>query len=191
MFLRPTPDSKSKDRLGIMKTTFNLKQEPEVSSAFYFDLALRTFLAVKYVIPILKLKCKFNEIHLRSILQVGAWPMNIKYLSCDDYDGSNTPDHAIDLRSYFVEVNEPATYGTFEFGRYPKIPFNGNSYMKFEMDINAVTIRGGASVNTKSLGSWSAGIYNKLKITNEEEIKNLTADIVYRVYTVVVSFPIL
>jgi hypothetical protein len=25
MFIRPTPDGRSKDRLGIMKTTFNLK----------------------------------------------------------------------------------------------------------------------------------------------------------------------
>lgn len=29
------------------KTTYNLKKEPEIVSAFYFDLALRTFLAVK------------------------------------------------------------------------------------------------------------------------------------------------
>lgn len=47
MFLRPTPDSESKDRLGVIKTTYNLKQEPEITSAFYFDLALRTFLAVR------------------------------------------------------------------------------------------------------------------------------------------------
>lgn len=47
MFLRPTPDSQSKDRLGVIKTTYNLKQEPEITSAFYFDLALRTFLGVK------------------------------------------------------------------------------------------------------------------------------------------------
>lgn len=59
--------------------------------------------------------------------------------------------------------------------------------MKFEMDINAVTIRGGASVNTKSLGSWTAGLDNPLNIQNDVDIKNLTADVVYRVYTVVVS----
>lgn len=47
MYLRPTPDSQSKDRLGVIKTTYNLKQEPEITSAFYFDLALRTFLAVR------------------------------------------------------------------------------------------------------------------------------------------------
>lgn len=47
MILRPTPDAESKDRLGVIKTTYNLKQEPEIMSAFYFDLALRTFLAVR------------------------------------------------------------------------------------------------------------------------------------------------
>lgn len=86
MFLRPTPDSRSKDRLGVMKTTYNLKQEPEIASAFYFDLALRTFLSIK------------------NILQANAWPPQMKYLTCDEFDGTNTPEHTIDLRSYFVEV---------------------------------------------------------------------------------------
>ena len=57
--------------------------------------------------------------------------------------------------------------------------------MKFEADINAVTIRGGASVSTKLLGTWTAGLNNELKIAAIEEMKNMTADIVYRVYTVV------
>ena len=38
------------------------------------------------------------------MLQVGAWPVDVKYLTCDDYDGSNTPDHTIDLKSYFIGV---------------------------------------------------------------------------------------
>ena len=105
MFVRPTPDGRSKDRLGIMKTTYNLKvincvaktciihvnlhsqMEPEIESAFYFDLALRTFLAIK------------------SILQNGLWPPNMKYLTCDEYDGTNSPDHVIDLRSAFADVS--------------------------------------------------------------------------------------
>jgi glutamate receptor, ionotropic, invertebrate len=66
--------------------------EPEIESAFYFDLALRTFLAVK------------------SILQLGSWPPQMKYLSCDEYDGTNTPDHVIDLRSTFVEVGFTISY---------------------------------------------------------------------------------
>lgn len=28
----------------------------------------------------------------------------MKYLTCDEYDGTNSPDHTIDLRSYFVDV---------------------------------------------------------------------------------------
>lgn len=47
MFLRPVSNPKYRDRLGLMKTTYNLKKEPEVTSVFYFDLALRSFLAVK------------------------------------------------------------------------------------------------------------------------------------------------
>lgn len=48
MFLRPISDAKYRDRLGLMKSMYNLKKEPEVTSVFYFDLALRSFLAVKY-----------------------------------------------------------------------------------------------------------------------------------------------
>lgn len=47
MFLRPKSDADTKNRLGLLKTTYNLKQQPEIASAFYFDLALRSFLAVK------------------------------------------------------------------------------------------------------------------------------------------------
>lgn len=82
------------------------------------------------------------------------------------------------------QVNELPTYAPFEF---PKTndPFNGYSFMKFDADINAVTIRGGASVNTKSLGTWTAGLSNELKINAVDDMRNLTANIVYRIYTVV------
>jgi len=29
----------------------------------------------------------------------------MKYLTCDEFDGTNSPDHTIDLKSYFVEVD--------------------------------------------------------------------------------------
>lgn len=57
--------------------------------------------------------------------------------------------------------------------------------MKFEADIHAVTIRNGASVNTKSLGTWTAGLTSELKINAVDDMKNLTAKVVYRIYTVV------
>lgn len=109
----------------------------------------------------------------------------MKYLTCDEYDGTNSPNHTIDLKSAFIEVTEPTTYGPFEFPK-GKTPFNGHSFMKFDMDISAVTIRGGASVSTKNLGKWEASLDNLLYVTSEDDMKNLTADIVYRVYTVVV-----
>jgi glutamate receptor, ionotropic, invertebrate len=111
----------------------------------------------------------------------------MQYLTCDEYDGTNTPDHVVDLKTYFVDVNEPATYAPFEFETKGKVSFNGHSFMKFDMDINAVSILGGASVNTRSLGTWTAGLERTLDIQNDEAMRNLTADVVYRIYTVVVS----
>uniref|UniRef100_A0A182M9H0 Ionotropic receptor 25a n=1 Tax=Anopheles culicifacies TaxID=139723 RepID=A0A182M9H0_9DIPT len=167
MFLRPMSDSSSKDRLGSIRTTYNLKQEPQITGFFYFDLTLRALIAIK------------------NILQSGSWPSNMKYITCEDYDGTNTPNHTIDLKTAFVEVTEPTTFGPFEIPKGAKIPFNGNTYMKFDMDINAVSIRSGASVNTRNLGTWEASLSAPINVANEAEIKNLTADVVYRVYTVV------
>lgn len=59
--------------------------------------------------------------------------------------------------------------------------------MKFDMDISSVSILQGASVNTKQLGTWKAGLDTNLTIKDETEMKNLTAAVVYRIYTVVVS----
>lgn len=55
------------------------------------------------------------------------------------------------------------------------------------MDINVIQIRGGNSVNSKSIGSWTAGLDSPLVVKDEDAIKNLTADTVYRIFTVVVS----
>uniref|UniRef100_A0A182YN05 Ionotropic receptor 25a n=1 Tax=Anopheles stephensi TaxID=30069 RepID=A0A182YN05_ANOST len=167
MFLRPMSDSSSKDRLGSIRTTYNLKQEPQITGFFYFDLTLRALIAIK------------------NILQSGSWPSNMKYITCEDYDGTNTPNHTIDLKTAFVEVTEPTTFGPFEIPKGAKVPFNGNTFMKFDMDINAVSIRSGASVNTRNLGTWEASLGAPINVANEAEIKNLTADVVYRVYTVV------
>ncbi len=81
-------------------------------------------------------------------------------------------------------MTEPVTYAPFEFGK-GNSQFNGYSYMRFDADISAVSIRKGASVGTKTLGVWTAGLNNELKIAAVEEMKNMTADVVYRIYTVV------
>ena len=48
VFLKPNPEATSRDRLGKIKTTYSMNGEPEILSAFYFDLSLRTFLAIRY-----------------------------------------------------------------------------------------------------------------------------------------------
>lgn len=57
------------------------------------------------------------------------------------------------------------------------------------MDINVIQIRGGNSVNSKSIGTWTAGLDSPLIVKDEEAMKNLTADTVYRIVTVLVSKP--
>lgn len=121
------------------------------------------------------------------MLQAGAWPVNMQYLLCDKFEGSNTPDNTIDLKSYFTQISEPTSYGSFEFAS--RGAFNGHSYMKFDMDISRVTIENKASVNTKALGVWKAGLDATITVTDTAEIKNLTAAVVYRIYTVVVNMP--
>ena len=119
----------------------------------------------------------------------GAWPTDMKHLSCDDYDGTNSPDRQLDLRKYFVDIKEPQTYGQFTFpNARSNVQFNGHSFMKFDMDVSAVSVRGGASVSTKTLGKWTADLASPLVISSTEDIANLTAEVVYRVYTVVVSW---
>lgn len=119
------------------------------------------------------------------MLLTGTWPTNIQYLTCDDYDGTNTPDRAIDLRSFFVNVKEPATYGNFNLPANGV--FNGHAMMKFSMDMSVVSVQGGASVSTKNLGNWTAGLDSTIMVKSENDMKNFTAAVVYRVYTVVVS----
>ncbi|EDV57772.2 ionotropic receptor 25a [Drosophila erecta] len=167
MFMKPMAYTQYRDRLGLLRTTYNLNEEPQLSSAFYFDLALRSFLTIK------------------EMLQSGAWPKDMEYLNCDDFQGGNTPQRNLDLRDFFTKITEPTSYGTFDLVTQSTQTFNGHSFMKFEMDINVLQIRGGSSVNSKSIGKWVSGLDSELIVKDEEQMKNLTADTVYRIFTVV------
>lgn len=59
--------------------------------------------------------------------------------------------------------------------------------MQFEMDISVLSIRGGNSVNTRPIGTWVAGLNSSLNVKDEKLMRDLTADTVYRVFTVIVS----
>lgn len=47
MYAKPMVDNKYQDRLGLIRTTYQLNAEPQIQAAFYFDLALHAFLSVK------------------------------------------------------------------------------------------------------------------------------------------------
>ncbi|CAK1555436.1 unnamed protein product [Leptosia nina] len=164
VYMKPTPDAKSRDRLGKIKTTYSMNGEPEISSAFYFDLSLRTFLAIK------------------SLLDSGKWPNDMKYMSCDDYDGKNTPARTMDLKTAFQDVKETPTYAPFFIPDDGSM--NGRSYMEFTTDLTAVTIKDGASIGSKSLGSWKAGLSNPLTLTDPDNMTDYAAQLVYRIVTV-------
>jgi len=136
------------------------QNEPEIEAAFYFDLALRTFLAV------------------RDMIQKSNWPV-LKFLTCDEYDGSNSPANVVNLQEAFTKVEQKPSYAPWKFG---SAPFNGKSFMEFDVQISAVSILGGSSVSTKNVAKWKAGG----ELTDdgtEANIKNYSASTVYRVYT--------
>ncbi|XP_050678788.1 ionotropic receptor 25a isoform X1 [Leptidea sinapis] len=164
VFMKPTPDAKSRDRLGKIKTTYSMNGEPEITSAFYFDLSLRSFLAIK------------------SLLDSGKWPNDMKYISCDDYDGQNSPNRTLDLKTAFEDIKETATYAPFYIPEDGSM--NGKSFMEFTTDLTAVTIKDGASIGSKSLGSWKAGLSNPLLLNDPENMTDYTAQLVYRIVTV-------
>lgn len=58
--------------------------------------------------------------------------------------------------------------------------------MKFEMELSLVSIRESASVNTRIVAYWPAGVDNPLIEQEHFLLNNFTAATVYRVYTVVV-----
>lgn len=73
------------------------------------------------------------------------------------------------------------------YGRM-KVAANGNSFMDFSMQLSAVGVRDGASDKSIPLGTWKAGFSSNMSLLDPKSMGNYTADIVYRVVTVLVSF---
>lgn len=70
-----------------------------------------------------------------------------------------------------------------------KLVSNGNSYMEFNMQLTAVGVRDGSSDKSTNLGTWRAGFDNNLTLENPIVMTNYTADVVYRIVTVIVRLP--
>lgn len=59
--------------------------------------------------------------------------------------------------------------------------------MEFNTEISAVTVKDGASIGSKSLGSWKAGLVSSLALSDPENMSDYSAQLVYRVVTVEVN----
>lgn len=115
------------------------------------------------------------------------WPQNLEYVTCDSYTGSRAPNRSIDLKSFFMNVTEPAAYGTFAFR--DDAEFNGFSMLKFDMDILGVAVRNGIECKEKPLGNWTAAFSSPFYMDSMKELSELNVTRVYRVSTVVVMKP--
>lgn len=112
------------------------------------------------------------------------WQNDMKYyITCDNYTGKNTPNRSIDLRSHFVNISEPASYGKFLLA-HGKSTFNGYSAMSFDMDVLFVKPR--LIYQEKYLGNWFAGRTTQLQIESHKRENGLKPTKIYRVYTVLV-----
>lgn len=119
------------------------------------------------------------------MISANEWPPNMEYLLCDSYTESDTPNRTIDLKSFFVNVTQPTTYGTFTFKE--GVEFNGHSHLKFNMDILGVHVRNGIECNEKPLGNWLAGFSSPFYMDPMNDVEEVNARKVYRVSTVVVK----
>ncbi|XP_031634040.1 ionotropic receptor 25a-like [Contarinia nasturtii] len=139
------------DNSHIQMAMTNTKQNINIASMFYFDLTLRTLLTVK------------------NMLATNKWPL-MEYITCNSYSGSNTPQRSLlDLKSSFINNSEPASYGSFSFAD-DNTAFNGNSTIKFDMDILSVTIQDGVA-REKIVGNWTSGFGMPLVIKSNEHLE--------------------
>lgn len=48
----------------------------------------------------------FEYFQFRDMIGEGAWMRNMSYITCDDYDGKNSPQRTgLNLQKYFSKVN--------------------------------------------------------------------------------------
>lgn len=119
------------------------------------------------------------------MLRTNNWPENMEYLTCDNYNGSNTPQRSIDLKSFFVNVSEPATLGEFSLAK-DNTPFNGFSTMKFDMEIMSLLVRGGNVYQRNVIGNWTAGFSSPVHISSYQSFEVHRPEKIYRVFVILV-----
>ncbi|XP_012259587.2 ionotropic receptor 25a-like [Athalia rosae] len=164
LFLKPSP-SANQQALGELKNK-GLLMKPVLTSAFYYDLT------------------RIGVTAMRAAIDSGHWPADSNHLTCDAYDGNNTPVRSIPFLSHLKNVTSSSEfqpiYANFTWGER-----NGQHHASFQMTMSMVIIANSNPVSTEEVGLWDAGIDRQLEVISEDLIANHTAQTSYRVVTVV------
>ncbi|XP_031338058.1 ionotropic receptor 25a-like [Photinus pyralis] len=168
--VRPVRDESHRKRLEFLINSYQLHGSPQILTTFYFDLALRSFLA------------------MRNLVTTNQMPKDMKYIPCKEYDVDKNPTPPrgqIPLKKALSEVSgeEPA-YGPFNISTKGK---NSKSYMQFDMEVLGVTIKDGVTQPPVKLGKWKASVdpSSPIEYTDSQKLQKYRPEVVYRVYTVV------
>ncbi|KAL1116158.1 hypothetical protein AAG570_005653 [Ranatra chinensis] len=160
LYIKPEPEQGSKERLSILKTTYGLTFEPEITSTFYFDFALRSILAMK------------------NLIENGDKFKDFNYTTCNDYTGeTDIVRKDFELRKYLRTVTEPYAYAPFIIG------MNGESFSEFSMRLEKVSVINSQTVSAETIGSWKAGLDTKIVVKDAKGMANMSAVTIYKVVT--------
>ncbi|XP_063992990.1 ionotropic receptor 25a [Diachasmimorpha longicaudata] len=167
LFFQPQSTSSSQQQLGGL-TSKGLLQPPLITAAFYYDV---TRLAVQA---------------MRDATVNNQWPMEPRHITCDEFNGNNTPTRNFDflekLRNVTTDGKFEPTYASFHWGTQ-----NGDHMANFTMKISLIVIDDGNAISTNAIGEWPAGIDSPLQISpsKTEIVQNHTAVKSFRVVTVI------
>ncbi|XP_046623427.1 ionotropic receptor 25a [Neodiprion virginianus] len=163
LFLKPSP-SANQQAVGELSNK-GLLPKPVLTSAFYYDLT------------------RLGVMAMRAAIDAGQWSSNVDRLTCDSYNGTNTPARNIGFLEFLKNVTSSndfqPTYANFTWGEK-----NGQHQASFKMTVTLVTIADNNPVSTEDAGSWDAGIDRRLEVISEDLVANHTAQTSYRVVTV-------
>uniref|UniRef100_A0A1B6MPB2 Ionotropic glutamate receptor L-glutamate and glycine-binding domain-containing protein n=1 Tax=Graphocephala atropunctata TaxID=36148 RepID=A0A1B6MPB2_9HEMI len=161
LFVNPELEQSSYEHINTLRTTYSLTVEPEIVAAFYFDIIVRSLLALKSM-------AVSNEDY-----------KNESYISCEEYNEEFPPRRVnFDFRKHFMEIQEPVSVGPLTLEN------NGNSFMAFTMKLEKVLILNSQVVSSRPVGVWKAGLNRPITVDDSSALMNFSAVQVFRVATV-------
>ncbi|XP_057341195.1 ionotropic receptor 25a [Microplitis mediator] len=164
VFFKPMLTTSNQKNLNTL-TNQGLLPTPWLASAFYYDFV------------------RVGVEAIRSAIKNNKWPNEPYHITCDEFNGTNTPVRNLDLLPHLREATtngfEP-TFAGFYWGNS-----NGEHHAEFDMLIQMVVIENGNVVSADNLGTWKADIESPLNLTDSEsKVAKHTAVTSFRIVTV-------